>query len=111
MLADECGCSWPGFATAAQETEKAEEKLHKALKPKHDEARILDADCSLILFGSFARCEMLEGSDYDWAVLVDGVVNTAHSEQTRAIKKALSDAKLIPPGSTGTFGGLVFHMI
>ncbi|HEX4122302.1 MAG TPA: nucleotidyltransferase domain-containing protein [Verrucomicrobiae bacterium] len=107
-LAGECSGSWPGFATAAKETVEAEKKLSMALQPRQDEARLLDADCSLVLFGSFARYEMLEGSDYDWAVLVDGVVNTAHSEQTRTLKTALSDAKLIPPGSTGTFGGLIF---
>lgn len=66
LLANECGRSWTGFAIAARETAEAEKKLFEALQPKQNEARILDSDCSLILFGSFARYEMLKGSDYDW---------------------------------------------
>src|SRR5579884_2243242 len=107
-LAGECGCNWENYLDAAEETKKAKEKLLKALEPKAGNARILDADCSLVLFGSFARDEMVDGSDYDWAVLVDGVVNTTHSEQARAVQEALARAKIISPGTSGIFGGLIF---
>ncbi len=96
------------FSLVAEETAKAEVKLKNALKSENSQGRILDADCSLVLFGSFARYEMLDGSDYDWAVLVDGVVNTAHSDQARAIALALKKAELLAPGTTGIFGGPVF---
>jgi predicted nucleotidyltransferase len=102
-----CGCKWKGFQIAADETVKAERKLRKALS-HISQRRELDPDSTLVLFGSFARYEMLEGSDYDWALLIDGVANAHHTTQTRDISKALKDADLISPGSTGTFGTMVF---
>lgn len=51
---------------------------------------------------------MVSSSDLDWAVLVDGVVNANHSEQTRAVARALQTAKIIEPGTSGVFGGMVF---
>src|SRR2546422_386301 len=98
-LAAECGQQWEGFTIAAQGTANAEAKLKRALASENSQGRILDADCCLVLFGSFARYEMLEGSDYDWAVLVDGVVNTAHSDQARAVEHALKRAGLPAPGT------------
>ena len=107
-LAEECGADWSGFRTTVGATAAAEAALKAALQPDHGGGRILDSDCCLVMFGSFARCEMMEGSDYDWAVLVDGVVNTAHSEQARAVGRAMDTAGLPSPGAAGVFGGLVF---
>lgn len=51
---------------------------------------------------------MVRGSDYDWTLLVDGVVNSQHAEQARRIDACLKAAGLKRPGATGTFGNLVF---
>jgi predicted nucleotidyltransferase len=107
-LAKSYGFSWPGYQLATEGTANAENKLRQALREVHSKSRILDRDSSLVLFGSFARHEFLEGSDYDWALLIDGVVNSHHTQQARSIAGALANAKLIPPGTSGTFGGLFF---
>jgi hypothetical protein len=106
-LAHSCNRRWAGYEVAAIETTKAERALRKALQ-NISRSRELDSDSSLVIFGSFARYEMLKDSDYDWVLLIDGVVNAHHTRQAHDIESALKDAKLIPPGSTGTFGNMVF---
>ncbi len=107
-LADEVGADWTGYDLASRGTQSAENALHVALNTASGANRWLNADASLVLFGSFARCEMLEGSDYDWSLLIDGVVDNGHAELAREIERALVRASLPPPGSSGTFGNLVF---
>ncbi len=109
------GRQWKGYQIAAKQTAVAEKKLRQQVLKSFSETerkRPLDGDSALILFGSFARFEMLAGSDFDWALLVDGVVNTQHLGQARKIEDAVrivaEKAGLKPPGSSGTFGGLVF---
>jgi hypothetical protein len=106
-LAVSCGCRWRGYRIAAEETAKAEKAIRKALE-SIAASRALDADSSLVLNGSFARHEMLKGSDYDWFLLIDGVVNTQHIQQTRGIAKAIKAAGLPSPGASGVFGNMVF---
>src|SRR5271168_2486907 len=50
---------------------------------------------------------MLKGSDCDWALLIDGVVNTQHTRQARELASAIK-AVLPGPGATGTFGKMIF---
>lgn len=107
-LAEETGASWPGYALAAKGTRIAEAKLRKALTQAGDSDRMLTGDASLVLFGSFARQEMVKGSDFDWALLVDGVVDNNHAKQAHKIKVAMENAGLTPPGGSGTFGNMVF---
>ena len=104
QLAAETGEKWEGFSMAAEGTARAETKLKDALKTDSSKNRIPDANDALVLFVSFARHEMLEGSDYDWAVLVDGVASSSQAQQAQAISTALAQAKLIKPGRSGTFG-------
>jgi predicted nucleotidyltransferase len=108
QLERECRGRWNAYRLAADQTAKMERRIRKALKSAHQQARFLDVDSCLVLFGSFARYEIDKGSDLDWAILVDGVVNASHSEQTRATARALSDAEIVPPGTSGIFGGMVF---
>jgi hypothetical protein len=108
QLAQECGVKWPGFVQAAEGTHAAEDRFRKALLAGADGGQLLGPDCSLILSGSFARYEMTEGSDYDWSLLVDGVVDNSHGEAGHRIGRALKSANLKAPGSSGTFGNLVF---
>ena len=84
----------------------AEKALRSALSLAG--GRLLDSDSCLVLYGSFARHEMTEGSDYDWSLLIDGEVNNEHAAQAQSISEALGKAKLIQPGATGTFGNMVF---
>lgn len=105
-LAQETGATWPGFELAAQGTINAEDTLRQVLYGEHG-GRRLSSDASLVLFGSFARREMLDGSDVDWSLLIDGVVNSSHADQAKVIGTLIAD-KLKSPGSSGTFGNLVF---
>lgn len=107
-LAEACGATWPGYETAREKTETAERTLHEALTAARVDPRGMDVECSLVLFGSYARHEVVGGSDYDWALLVDGIVDVRHGVQARAIDSALKAAGLIPPGGSGTFGNMVF---
>ncbi len=104
--AEFCGCHWHGFQLAARETALAEKSLRRALS-KISEKRLLDSDSSLVVFGSFARHEMLKGSDCDWALLIDGVVNIQHGTQARELAAAIQ--KVLPaPGAAGAFGNMIF---
>jgi len=107
-LKKEIGASWPGYDAAVAETQKAEAKLDEAIGSKSDLHRSLPADASLVLFGSYARCEMLEDSDYDWALLIDGVVDNQHAALSRKIDEGLRAKGLRLPGTSGTFGNMVF---
>ena len=107
-LAKECGAAWPGYGKAAKATKGAEDKLRKALEAGMPDGRFLDTDSSLVICGSFARREMTDESDYDWTLLIDGVVNTHHADFAKDVFNSLSAAGLVKPGSSGTFGNLVF---
>lgn len=102
-----CSQRWSGYAIAASETAKSERSLRQALSGL-SKSRALDADSTLVLNGSFARHEMVQGSDFDWFLLIDGVVNSNHTKQSRAIAKAIEDAGLKSPNPTGAFGSMVF---
>jgi hypothetical protein len=107
-LESECQASWTAFESASTQTQFAENALRRALEQGQGPSRLLNPDLSLVLCGSFARFEMTDGSDYDWTLLVDGVVDNEHAVLGRKIHSALAKADLSPPGSTGTFGNLVF---
>lgn len=92
----------------ARASEEASSKLSAALTPQTGVGLPFGGDSALILFGSFARHEMTPGSDYDWTLLIDGVVDNQHADQARTIQAALQTAGLVAPGSSGTFGNLVF---
>lgn len=109
-IQEACHESWKGFETAVASTASAEAKLRHALQTVDtaETNRLLASDTSLVLFGSFARHEWLPGSDYDWGLLIDGVVDTSHSELARKIGTAMRELELKQPGSSGTFGNLIF---
>ncbi len=107
-LAQEIGATWPGYKAVAKGTVVAENKLRRALLGTPGGHRLLNADVSLVLCGSFARREMLSKSDYDWALLIDGVVDNNHAMLARKIESAIIKANLNSPGTSGTFGNMVF---
>ncbi len=90
-----------------------EESLHALLSADLDWKRLLDPDSSLVLCGSFARYEMVPGSDCDWTLLINGVVNNQHAETARKIGQIIDQANeaktgIKSPGTSGTFGNLAF---
>jgi len=117
-LAEECGSEWSHFREAAEVTARTEEVFRQAIQDEGSKAgvpqgRLLDTDSSLVLFGSFARHEMVPGSDCDWTLLINGVVNNRHAHDARLIERAIRNAAengkaLKKPGPTGTFGNLCF---
>ncbi len=112
-LAEEVGASWPLFQQTAASTEKTEKVLQEVLQAQQVSGRLLDTDSSLVLCGSFARYEMDSGSDCDWTLLINGVVNNEHAKTARLISRTIKQAEddkrgLIAPGTSGTFGNLAF---
>jgi hypothetical protein len=72
----------------------------------------VDADATVVLFGSWGRGEVTDQSDYDWAVLVDGAEREAVEPSPAAVEAALAiGAK--GPGAEGIFGADVFcdHLV
>ena len=112
-LAAECGEEWSQFQLTAVATQKAEGILKKVLIDEAGSDRILDADSSLVLCGSFARYEMVSDSDCDWTLLINGVVSNHHAKTARMIGRAIRMAEdekkgIKCPGSSGTFGNMSF---
>lgn len=73
-----------------------------------ENGRDLPSDCSLVLFGSYARNEVTEESDLDWGVLIDGQVNDSHMEYALLVEERLKSSGKKMPGSSGVFGNLFF---
>src|SRR5579872_4354878 len=65
-------------------------------------------DTSLVVFGSLARGEWTSSSDLDWTYLIDGHANSDHQHIAQQITKVFDEAKVTPPGPTGTFGNIAF---
>ena len=111
-LAKECGAQWPHIDQAVKETARVETTLREVLWAAAPRGRLLDQDSSLVLCGSFARHEMVIGSDCDWTLLINGVVSNRHGETARLIDQAIREEGtkrgLKSPGASGTFGNLSF---
>ncbi len=66
-----------------------------------------DPNYSIIVTGSLGRGEAGSDSDADWMLLLDGLSNPDHAAMTRTIEARIRQVVPNPPGSTGTFGGIV----
>jgi len=99
-------CNWKSISKAIHATD-AKIKILEALLLLGDR-RAAAEDASIVFFGSLARGEWTSKSDVDWIVLVDGQVDEQHFRTFQNVRKSLIDANEIPPGSSGTFGGLGF---
>ncbi|MDR3228426.1 MAG: DUF294 nucleotidyltransferase-like domain-containing protein, partial [Puniceicoccales bacterium] len=108
-LCEEAGMKPENYKKVYEETKKAETKLRETIaKQTTEPGKSIDSDTSLVLCGSFARYEMVPGSDYDWLLLIDGQVNESHAKRSQEIEAALVTANLKKPGTSGTFGNMVF---
>lgn len=68
--------------------------------------RLIDPDCSLVVFGSTARGEATTGSDVDWTLLIDGAGKAEHRRVALEIASVLKDLKLKDPRAGGAFGAM-----
>ena len=112
-LAAECHEVWDAYGLAVTATRDAETVLIQALRDEAGTDRLLDSDSALVLCGSFARYEMVPGSDCDWTLLINGVVSNRHADVARQICRAIERADrekkgIRAPGSSGTFGNMSF---
>ena len=104
------GAQWKALSEARESAGQVCRLIEQAAA---EPVKQFSSDGSLVVFGSLARGEWTVGSDVDWALLIDGLVVPEHYECSLQIERALSELTfqgqpLIPPGSTGTFGQLVF---
>jgi len=105
-LASECGEKWPSFSKSVDKTNEVKAILATVFKGKE---RLLDANASLVLCGSFARNEMVPDSDCDWSLLIDGGVSTKHTDMVLGVQKAMEEGKTLglkAPGNSGVFGNM-----
>jgi len=100
------GREWRSIKKAIAATEEKLRHLSELLIPPGN--RPIAEDASVVFFGSLARSEWTSKSDLDWIVLIDGQVDEQHYRTFQNIRKKLIEAKEVPPGSTGTFGGMAF---
>jgi predicted nucleotidyltransferase len=105
-LAELTGSKWPNLSTAREYTRRKRAELQKLLD------QIDTNDTSIVVFGSLARDEAMEGSDTDWTLLVDGIADPLHTSSAQEISRRLETAGATKPGPEGTFGALAFsHQI
>lgn len=100
QLAERLGERWDHLIAADQATDDLMARLH----PLVEDATT--GDVAFVVFGSAARREITSASDLDWTLLIDGLSDPAHFESALEVEGRLIDAKVKPPGSEGTFGGL-----
>jgi predicted nucleotidyltransferase len=104
QLSSALGQEFPNLKAAYERTVKHVDLARQELE--HDE-RIKALDTlSVAVFGSIARQEMTEGSDFDYLILTHEIVDDPqHIKDCRAavddVRKKLN---FNPPGTTGTFG-------
>jgi predicted nucleotidyltransferase len=92
------GVRWANLSEARLRTEDHLAKLAEEF------ASFGTEDLSVVLFGSMARGEVTEGSDLDWALLVDGRVDPHHFDHVAEIAAKVEKVGLRKPGREGTFG-------
>jgi len=105
-LQGKLGAQWSSINKAIERTENELQELRAILAP--DNKRPLAEDASAVFFGSLARGECTSSSDVDWVLLVDGQVDEQHFLTFHRIREQLKSANKSEPGTTGTFGDLVF---
>lgn len=94
------GRSWSNIEQSRTATEELVAKLAKELE------WLTASDCSLVVFGSLARQEVVEGSDLDWALLIDGLADPKHQQLVHEIGANIPRS-FRPPGREGTFGRMI----
>jgi len=96
------GATWTAIGQARRRAIDTRDELGRLVR----EARVVPQDTAFVVFGSLAREEVTEGSDVDWALLVDGPADDGHSSAVHRLRALLRDRKYKDPGTGGLFGGL-----
>ena len=97
-LAQRLGLELPSVARARADAIEQNERLAARL------ALINSSDTSIVAFGSLARLEWTSGSDVDWTLLVDGIVDPNHFSIVLTIQDELAKAGVRVPGREKVFG-------
>lgn len=98
-LAKAHGRTWRNISACALAAAEQRARITDLVK------KLVPPDCSFLVFGSLARDEFTNGSDVDWALLVDGAASPRHLDVAKEVARLLKDR---PPGPTGVFGRPVF---
>lgn len=96
------GTKWTAIAQARGLATETRDQLGQLVRG----ARAVPQDTGFVVFGSLAREEVTEGSDVDWALLVDGPADDDHSSTVHRVRALLREQKYRDPGTGGLFGGL-----
>ena len=103
-LAQRHARGWPAILACRAAAKARQRQVADLL----DASSLVPSDCEFVAFGSLARLETTQGSDLDWTLLVDGPADPHHRTAAHEIVRALREAGIKAPGSTGTFGDLSF---
>ena len=103
QLKQSSGEDWLAITQARKATEPRQSLLSSICD---NDNVALPANSVVVCFGSLARGEWTSGSDVDWTLLIDGMSDPDHFLAVQRIAKALEEAGMRKPGSTGTFGQL-----
>src|SRR5258705_4321393 len=100
LLEHRLGADWSAIKNARESAVEKRAELRAFLVS-------LDSDdTSIVVFGSLARDEFTSGSDIDWTLLLDGMANPEHFDNTLEIRRHIDEKEERPPGPEATFGGL-----
>ncbi len=94
--------SWGAIAEARRRALATREALGQLVIA----GRAIPQDTGFVVFGSLAREEVTEGSDVDWALLIDGPADDDHSSTVHRLRAMLRRGGYKDPGTGGLFGGL-----
>ncbi|MFT3909356.1 MAG: hypothetical protein QM737_08030 [Ferruginibacter sp.] len=98
------GIAINAFEKCFKETEIVRDKIQSIY-----DVPPFSSDVDMIVYGSIARKECVEGSDVDWTLLVDGQADPRHLKMAFDIRKKLKESSgLKDPGSSGMFGQVSF---
>ncbi len=91
------------FQKCAQETDDTVNKIKSLFKVPP-----FSSDEDMVVYGSIARRECVEGSDIDWTLLIDGQAKPGHLVLAAEIREKLDAADFKHPGTSGVFGQVSF---
>ena len=95
------GARWSHIRTAKDRTIDLHARLAQGIGDG------IDADASVVVFGSAGRYEVTDGSDTDWTYLVDGQAKMTYQAEALRVAEVVRSVSH-EPGREGVFGSLTF---
>jgi hypothetical protein len=107
QLAQRTDSGFPNLTAARALTERKLAEMHD----RFDGVEV-DGDACVGLFGSWGRYELTEGSDLDWAILVDGGERKRVRPSPPDVERAIGAGER-KPGTQGVFAATIFcdHLV